>query len=111
MVAGNDDPGRNGNGRQYERGDVRILAEIRESGAGKQRVSVLDLSPSGFRMHCIFYIPEDRTVFLTMPGFAPLEAMIAWHRGDYYGCRFAQPLYQAVYDHIVKQFPSLGDRL
>jgi hypothetical protein len=98
------------NSREFERGNVRIDAEIREKGAGKQKISVLDLSRSGFRMHCIFLIPADRTVFLTMPGLESMEARIAWHDGDYYGCEFTQRLHEAVYDHVAKLFLLLGGR-
>lgn len=93
--------------REFIRDPVSIPAEIREKGAGKQKVSVIDLSRSGFRMHCIFLIPDDRTVFLTMKGFESLEARIAWHDDDYYGCEFKQRLHEAVYDHIIRSYPSL----
>jgi PilZ domain len=93
--------------REFVRDPVSIPADIREKGAGKQKVSVIDLSRSGFRMHCIFLIPEDRTVFLTMKGLESLEARIAWHDDDYYGCEFKQRLHEAVYDHIIRSYPSL----
>ena len=96
--------------REFERGAVSISAEIREAGAGKQRVSVIDLSRSGFRMHCIFLIPSDRTVFLSMPGFQSMEARIAWHEDVYYGCQFKMPLHEAVYDHVIRTYPVLGRR-
>ena len=97
--------------REFERDVVSIPAEIREKGAGKQKVSVIDLSRSGFRMHCIFLIPDDRTVFLTMKGLESLEARIAWHQDDYYGCEFKQRLHEAVYDHITRTHPTLRGRL
>lgn len=108
MAGDSDDRDRSLGARKHMRGDVRIAAEIRESGAGKQRISVMDLSRSGFRMHCVFYIPSDRTVYLTMPGFASLEARIAWQEGDYYGCEFHQPLHEAVFDHLLRAYPALG---
>jgi hypothetical protein len=98
------------NSREFERGFVSIAAEIREKGAGKQKISVMDLSRSGFRMNCIFLIPEDRTVFLTMPGFESMEARIAWHEDDYYGCEFKQRLHEAIYDHVIRQYPLLVRR-
>lgn len=111
-MAGGDGPqGRGVGARKHERGDVRIAAEIRESGAGKQKISVIDLSRSGFRMHCLFYIPHDRTVYLTLPGFASLEAHIAWQDGDYYGCEFHQPLHEAIFEHLLRAYPALGNRL
>ena len=108
---GRSDTDNDFNSRVFSRNAVRIPAEIRETGGGKQKVDVLDLSRSGFRMNCVFLIPVDRAVFLTMPGFQSLEARIAWHEGDYYGCRFVNRLHEAVYDHVVGSFPSLGRRL
>lgn len=95
------------NFREFTRGAVRIPAEIREKGAGRQKVFVIDLSRSGFRMHCIFLIPSDRAVFLTMTGFESMEARIAWREDDYYGCEFNQRLHEAVYDHVIRIYPSL----
>ena len=97
--------------REFRRDAVSIPADIREKGAGRQKVSVIDLSRSGFRMHCIFLIPDDRTVFLTMQGLESLEARIAWHEDDYYGCEFRQKLHEAVYDHIIRTHPTLRARL
>lgn len=96
--------------REFERDLVSIPAEIREKGAGRQKVSVIDLSRSGFRMQCIFLIPNDRTVFLTMTGLESLEARIAWHDDDFYGCEFKQRLHEAVYDHIIRNYPILSRR-
>jgi hypothetical protein len=97
--------------REFERGAVSIAAEIREAGGGRQRISVIDLSRSGFRMHCIFLILPDRNVFLTMPGFESMEARIAWHEDNYYGCQFKQRLHEAIYEHVIRTYPSLGQRL
>jgi hypothetical protein len=96
--------------RLFQRDAVSIPAEIREQGGGRQKISVIDLSRSGFRMHCIFLIPADRIVFLTMQGLESLEARIAWHDGEYYGCAFRQPLHEAVYDHIIRTYPTLRTR-
>ncbi len=95
------------NAREHDRGDVLIYADIREQGAGKHKVNIIDLSCSGFRIYSLTYIKVDRKVFLTIPGYAPLEARIAWHNGDLYGCEFSDGLHIAIYEHIIKTFPSL----
>ncbi len=97
-----------GESRFTRRAEVRIAAEIRETGGGKTKIDVLDLSVTGFRMHSLSFINPESRVYLTMPGMAPLAAQVAWAKGDYYGCRFDNPLYPAVFDHIVSRFPSLG---
>lgn len=95
------------NAREHNRGDVQIYADIREQGAGKHKVNIIDLSRSGFRIYSLTYIKVDKMVFLTIPGYAPQEARIAWHHGDLYGCEFTSGLHVAIYEHIIKQFPSL----
>lgn len=108
----NDDPSNFGrpipNHRAYQRGEVSITAWIREHGGGRQQVEVIDLSRAGFRMRTGSFIPEGSVIFLTLPGYAPLETRIAWHRQELYGCKFEQGLHEAIYDHIVQKYPHLG---
>lgn len=96
------------NHRAFQRGEVSITASIREHGGGRQQVEIVDLSRAGFRMRTGSFVPEGRTIFLTLPGYAPLEARIAWHRQELYGCKFEQRLHEAIYDHIVLKYPHLG---
>lgn len=98
------------NGRQCTRGDVAIIADIRVLSGGRNKVTVLDLSQTGFRMECMTDIPDDRTIFLTIPSFAQMEAKIAWRTEWLYGCEFARPLYAAIFDHIVGAYPALATR-
>ena len=103
------EPNENGHhSRQFARNNVKIVADVREYRGGRFKVSVIDLSRSGFRMHSASFVEKGKTVFLTMPGFEPLEARIAWYDKEYYGCEFSQRLHVAIYDHIKKSFPSLG---
>ncbi len=95
------------NSRQFNRDTVAIYADIREHGGGKYKVHIIDLSRSGFRIRTSTHLREDRKLFLTLPGYAPLEAQIAWHRSNEYGCHFTGPLHEAIYEHIVKTHPSL----
>lgn len=95
------------NAREFDRGDVAITGEIREMGGGKHSVNIVDLSRSGYRIYSLTYIKVDKIVFLTIPGFAPLEGKIAWHEGDYYGCQFSSPIHIAIYEHIIAKHPSL----
>ena len=104
----NDKGPYNSNHREFERGGVSITASIREHGGGRQQVDVVDLSRSGFRMRTGSLIPKEKTIFLTLPGYAPLEAHIAWHEREMYGCEFVQRLHEAIYDHILLKYPEFG---
>ena len=97
-----------GEHRFTQRTDVSIEAEIREAGGGRFKIYVLDLSETGFRMKSLTYINPESRITLTLPGMAPLAASVAWAKSDHYGCSFLNPLYPAVLDHIVRQYPSLG---
>lgn len=92
--------------RHYVRADVKIIADIRVSGGLRNKVRMVDLSRSGFQMECLAYIPTDRPVYLTMPGFVPLECAIAWRSEWHYGCTFVAPLHDAIFEHIIMEYPD-----
>lgn len=92
--------------RRHLRGDVHIVAQIREKGYGRHQAKVADLSRSGCRVITPMYLNADNSLFITIPGFAPLEARIAWHEREEYGCHFVNELHAAIYDHILAQHPS-----
>jgi hypothetical protein len=94
--------------REFDRGAVEIYADVREHGGGKLKVHIIDLSQSGFRIRSSTFIRDDRAIFLTIPGYAALAANIMWHDRDLYGCSFVNPLHQAIYDHMIRNFPSLA---
>jgi PilZ domain len=94
------------NHRRYQRGDVHIVAQIREKGYGHHQAKVADLSRSGCRVITPMYLNPGASLFITLPGFSALEARIAWHVRDEYGCEFVAELHEAIYDHIVKTFPA-----
>lgn len=91
--------------RAFKRSWVSITASVREQGGGRQQVEVVDLSQAGFRMRTGSFIAPDRTLFLTLPGYNQLQARIAWHENEFYGCEFVQRLHAAVYDDIVRRYP------
>ncbi len=96
--------------RAFTRSGVSITASVREHGGGRQQVDVVDLSQAGFRMRTGSFIAPDRIIFLTLPGYNPLEARIAWYENEYYGCEFVQRLHAAVYDDIVRRYPLIKAR-
>jgi hypothetical protein len=89
------------------RTEVEIGANIREPGLGSVDITILDLSITGFRMHCLTRLTGEKPVFLKLPSFAALESKICWKTGDYFGCEFLQSLHPAVYNHIIAKYPSL----
>lgn len=105
-MSANEEDGGSINHRRYQRGDVHIVAQIREKGYGSYQAKVTDLSRAGCRIITPMYLNPGASLYITLPGFAALETRIAWHVRDEYGCEFVQPLHEAIYDHIVKAHPA-----
>ncbi|MCW6531437.1 pilus assembly protein PilZ [Sphingomonas sp. MMSM24] len=80
---------------------VKMRAHLRDRGTTRFEIEVVDLSTTGFRAHTSFTMWPGQTVWLTLPGLAALEAVVAWRDKFKYGCAFAKPLHPAVFDHIV----------
>jgi hypothetical protein len=92
--------------RRAERLDVTFTASLREHGATKFTVKVIDLSITGFRCETSFSLRPETRVWLTIPGLSGLEAQVAWKDGFRYGCAFIQPLHNAVLMHIFQSLKS-----
>lgn len=93
--------------RRHDRGEVRIPVDIREYAGGRHKAHMVDLSQAGCRIFSVTLLRQDRPIFITLPGFAPLEAMVKWKKRDEYGCAFNGGLHPAIFDHIIASFPSL----
>jgi hypothetical protein len=100
-----DDPPRR-DARAAERRVVGILAQLREMGGGRMTVNVEDLSITGFRVESIYRIGVGVTVFLSIPTFSALEAIVVWTAKSGYGCQFIQPLHPAVFDVVSRRFEA-----
>lgn len=79
-----------------------MAARLRDRAGNKYDVHLLDLSITGFRAEAHYSLDQGSIVWLTIPGMQGLEATVAWRRGTVIGCSFRQPLYPAVFDHIVR---------
>lgn len=91
-----------GDNRSTLRRAVRLDARVRDRGAARFAIRVLDLSMTGFRAETAFTIRPGSLVWITLPGLQGLEAEIAWQRGDHIGAAFRTPLHAAVFEHIVE---------
>ena len=105
---GKSEPAKGIEFRRYSRGDVDIMIDLREFGNGRMRAQIVDISQSGCRITTVSHISDNGRIFITLPGFGPLEAEVVWRIGESYGCSFVAPLHPAVFDHIIAKFPSLG---
>ncbi len=95
------------NKRKSRRDSVSLRADLLVAAGARFKVSVIDLSRTGFRMETGNFIPAGTKVYLAMPNMQSLQARVAWQDTVYYGCEFTQPLHESIFDHIAKQHPSL----
>ena len=94
-------------GRRALRKLVIIPAHLREMGGAPLEIEVQDLSRTGFRIDCVYNIAEGTRVYLTLPTFSAMEAIVAWREKSGFGCKFVQPLHPAVFDMIARRHPGL----
>ncbi|WP_375394178.1 pilus assembly protein PilZ [uncultured Sphingomonas sp.] len=87
--------------RHALRRSVKMRAHLRDRGQTRFEIEVTDLSQSGFRAETSFTLWPGTIVWLTLPGMAALEAVVAWRDKFKYGCAFAKPIHPAVFDHII----------
>ena len=95
------------NNRETPRKPVHITAELRLAIGQKFKVSVLDLSQTGFRVETGNHMELGTRVYLAIPELNSLPANITWSDGTAYGCAFLNPLHTSVFEHIAREYPAL----
>jgi PilZ domain len=91
-----------GENRATLRRPVKLRARLRDRGATKFEITVLDLSATGFRAETAFRLSAGAMVWISLPGLSALEAEVAWQAREQVGARFLQPLHPAVFEHICE---------
>ena len=90
-----------GDSRNALRHPVNLNATLRQRTSERFNIAVTNLSCSGFLAETFHRLQPREKVWLTIPSFAPLEAVVARGESGAYGCAFTRPLHPAVFDHIV----------
>lgn len=80
---------------------VLLHATLRQRTSERFDIAVTNLSCSGFLAETCHRLQPSDKVWLTIPSFSPLEAVVARSDSGAYGCAFTRPLHPAVFDHIV----------
>ena len=78
-----------------------LFAQIRYNGAADTLwrltgVELFDLSSTGFRMVTFARPQIGKTIWVSLPGLQPLEAVVRRGDGNNFGCEFARPLHPGV---------------
>ena len=92
-------------GRKAERRIVNIAAALREEGAKRHPVVILDISTGGFKCECPEAAEEGSEVWLKLPGFEAKRSRVVWTRGSEAGCEFETPLHPSEIETMVAPAP------
>lgn len=85
-----------------ERVGVVLSCEVRQGTRPWKVARLEDLSPNGFRIAKLPDARQELPLRIRIPGIQLLSARICWMRDGAVGCEFAEPLYVAVFEHIVR---------
>ena len=95
-------------GERKHRAEVSLTCEIRQGTRPWARVTLHDISESGFRIDWRPGFDERSPLYIRIAGLDLLISHLRWKRDDCIGCEFANRLYPAVFDHIVRQSQLRG---
>lgn len=80
---------------------------IQQSGNKLCRVTLSNISESGFRMTSKRNLDHLQPIFIRLPGIPSLSATIRWEGFKDYGCQFSQPLTANIYARLLSKLKSL----
>ena len=93
--------------RSAEREIIESEIFIQQSGNKLCRVTLSDISASGFRMTSKRNLDPLQPIFIRLPGIKSLSATIRWEGFKDYGCQFAQALSPTLFNLLVAKLKSL----
>ncbi|WP_076068197.1 PilZ domain-containing protein [Sphingomonas montana] len=87
--------------RRAERVAVDFPVSLRRQGLQRFSVRLVDLSPEGFCTEVDDPPRVGTTLWLTLPGLAPMRAQVAWATGFRIGAQFETPMHPSVLQAVV----------
>ena len=94
-----------GDGRKAERRIVNLAAALREDGAKRAPIVIIDISGGGFKAEMEEDFDEGAEVWLKLPGFEAKRSRVIWRRGKEAGCEFESPMHERELELIVAPKP------
>jgi hypothetical protein len=92
-------------GRKAERRIVNLAAALREQGAKKLPIVVLDISVGGFKADASEPLEIGSEVWLKLPGWEARRSRVVWSEGKEIGCEFEYPLHPRDLEMMVAPAP------
>ena len=103
MFAAEFEPAITTNRRRTPRAPVSLDAKLGNGGLGRALCKVVDLSVQGARLQTYSELQPGSTIWLTLPGLAPVAADVRWADDFVAGCQFREPLNAAQFEVLVNR--------
>ena len=101
MFAAEFEPAETQGRRRSPRAPVSLDARLGKGGFGRTLCKVIDLSPLGARLQTYSALRRGATIWLTLPGLAPVAADVVWSDDFVAGCQFHAPLTPDQFDALI----------
>ena len=89
--------------RRVPRAPVSLDARVGKGGLDRALCKVVDLSVQGARLQTYSAMRKGTTIWLTLPGLAPVAADVIWADDYLAGCQFREPLAAEVFEALVNR--------
>ena len=83
--------------RNALRADVTIDAELRKAGRTPFKITITDLSRTGCRADTLAKTYPGDTMYVSLPGLAPIAGVIRWATSRGFGIEWTAPLHPSVF--------------
>ena len=103
MFAAEYEPAIVDNRRRAPRAPVSLDAKLGQGGLARALCKVVDLSVHGARLQTYSAMKVGGTIWLTLPGLAPVAADVVWADDYVAGCQFKTPLGPEQFEALVNR--------
>ena len=103
MFAAEFEPAVLDNRRRSVRAPVSLDARVGRGGLGRTLCKVVDLSVHGCRVQSYSEMEKGGTIWLTLPGLAPIAADVIWAEDFVAGCQFRAALTTEQFEVLVNR--------
>ena len=94
--------------RRDPRASVALICQLRIGSGPWRPASMINLSPSGFRIAWLPGGEVGRQLWVRIPGLEAMPATIRWRDLGGVGCRFERPLSDIVIEHLARKASPRG---
>ena len=84
-----------------------LHAELRKAGRTPFKITITDLSRTGCRADTLAKTYPGDTMYVSLPGLAPIAGVIRWATSRGFGIEWTAPLHPSVFDHIRARYPNM----